>query len=123
MKIKQKIDRTRDELAFVLIILERVGKRVSYMVGQKSVTQNKFPRSPRAVISSGASAASLALGRGRIMCGRFLRWIPRAILNLVASSPAVSELYWGKKALHVCMKIANLAPQLGRSTHNSCIRI
>jgi hypothetical protein len=33
--------------------------------------------------------------------------------NLVASSPAVSELYWGEKCLHVCMKIANLAPQLG----------
>ena len=38
----------------------------------------------------------------------------------MASSPAVSELYWGKKALHVCMKIANLGPRLGRtsSTHS-----
>jgi hypothetical protein len=84
------------------------------VVGQKSVTQDKFPQPPRRC--SGASAASLALGRGRIMCGRFLRWIPRAIPNFVASSPAVSELYWGKKALHVCMKIANLGPRLGRST-------
>eukprot|EP01043_Picozoa_sp_COSAG02_P029670 COSAG02_NODE_1858_length_10636_cov_6.878333_1_plen_231_part_00 len=54
--------------------------------------------------------------KGHIVCGRFLRWIPRAIPNLVASSRAVSELYWGKKALHVCMKIANLGPRLGRST-------
>eukprot|EP01043_Picozoa_sp_COSAG02_P100566 COSAG02_NODE_36644_length_452_cov_0.869688_1_plen_25_part_10 len=25
----------------------------------------------------------------------------------MASSPAVSEFYWGEKAFHVCMKIAN----------------
>jgi hypothetical protein len=63
-------------------------------------SNNVFPQPPRRY--SGASATTLALGRGRIMCGRFLRLIPRAIPNLVASSPAVSELYWGKKCLHVC---------------------
>jgi hypothetical protein len=47
--------------------------------------------------------------QGRIMLGILLRRFPGAIPNLVASSPAVSELYWGEKALHVCMKIANLA--------------
>ncbi len=56
------------------------------------------------------------------MCGRFLRWVPRAIPNLVASRLAVSELYWGEKCLYVCMKIANLAPQLGRSTPSTVRR-
>jgi hypothetical protein len=64
--------------------------------------------------SSGARSATLALGRGRITRACFLRWFPSAIPNLVVSSPTVSELYWGKKALH---KIPNLAPHLGRSTH------
>ena len=42
--------------------------------------------------------------------------IRRAIPDFVASSPAVSELYWGEKCLHVCPKIPNLGPRLGRST-------
>eukprot|EP01043_Picozoa_sp_COSAG02_P048149 COSAG02_NODE_4698_length_5082_cov_4.415412_2_plen_1410_part_00 len=47
----------------------------------------------------------------------FSRSFPSAIPNLMVSSPTVSELYRGKKALHVCPKIPNLAPHLGRSTH------
>ena len=73
-----------------------------------------FPQPPRR--SSVASAITLAPGWVRITCAIFLRWIPRAIPDFVASSPAVSELYWGEKCLHVCPKIANLAPRLGRST-------
>jgi hypothetical protein len=77
--------------------------------GKKALhSPDVFPQPPRR--SSGASAASLALGRGRITWACFLRWFPSAIPNLVVSSPAVSELYWGKKALHVCPKIANLGP-------------
>ncbi len=60
----------------------------------------------------------LALQRGRITCAIFLRWFPRAMPDLVVSSPAVSELYWGEKALHVRPKIANLGPRLGRSTQS-----
>eukprot|EP01043_Picozoa_sp_COSAG02_P086867 COSAG02_NODE_24249_length_693_cov_4.166667_2_plen_72_part_01 len=37
------------------------GRAVPVVVGQKSVTQKKFPQPPRR--SSGASAATLALGR------------------------------------------------------------
>ena len=87
---------------------------VIVMVGRKLLTQYVFPQPPRR--SSVASATTLALGRGRTTCARFLRWIRRAIPDFVASSPAVSELYWGEKCLHVCPKIANLAPRLGRST-------
>jgi hypothetical protein len=74
-----------------------------------------FPQPPRR--SSVASAITLAPGWVRITCAIFLRWIPRAIPDFVASGPAVSELYWGEKCLHVCPKIANLAPRLERSTH------
>jgi hypothetical protein len=73
-----------------------------------------FPQPPRHC--SGASAVTLAVGRGRTTRACFLRWFPSAIPNPVVSSPAVPELYWGKKALHVCPKIPNLAPHLGRSS-------
>jgi hypothetical protein len=36
---------------------------------------------------------------------------------LVARSTVKKPLVGGKKALHVCPKIPNLAPHLGRSTH------
>jgi hypothetical protein len=53
-----------------------------------------FPQPPRRC--SGTSAATLALGRGHTVRACFSRWTPRAIPNLVASSPAVSKLYWGE---------------------------
>ena len=84
------------------------------MVGRKLLTQKKFSQPPRR--SSVASAITLAPGWVRITCAIFLRWIPRAIPDFVASGPAVSELYWGEKCLHVCPKIPNLGPRLGRST-------
>eukprot|EP01043_Picozoa_sp_COSAG02_P003928 COSAG02_NODE_99_length_37069_cov_24.910957_24_plen_1416_part_00 len=74
------------------------------------------------------SATTLAPGWVCITCAIFLTWTPRAIPDFVASSPTVSELYWGEKCLgilHVCPKIANLGPHLhspplGRTSSTHC---
>ena len=47
----------------------------------------------------------------------FMNRYPRAARSYKVSGRAVSKLYWGEKALHVCPKIANLGPSFGRITH------